>query len=63
MEEENPLTYVLIAVNTKDKLHLEIVFITSGVYNTPKFVLKVLQAYLVDMIETEATVTAYEDKK
>lgn len=60
MEEENPITYVLIALNTEDKTHLEIAFTTSGVYNTPKFVLKVLQYYLLDMLETEATLTAYE---
>lgn len=60
MEEENPITYVLIALNTEDSVHLEIVFTTSGVYNTPKFVLKVLQYYLLDMLETEATLTAYE---
>jgi hypothetical protein len=60
MEEENPITYVLIALNSEDTAHLEIVFTTSGVYNTPKFVLKVLQYYLLDMLETEATLTAYE---
>lgn len=60
MEEENPITYVMIALNNEDDVHLEIVFTTSGVYNTPKFVLKVLQYYLLDMLETEATLTAFE---
>lgn len=60
MEEENPITYVMIALNSENAAHLEVVFTTSGVYNTPKFVLKVLQYYLLDMLETEATLTAYE---
>ena len=59
-EEENPVTYVMIALNNEQEAHLEIVFTTAGVYNTPKFVLKVLQYYLMDMLETEATLTAYE---
>ena len=60
MEGEVPLTYVIIAINAENKTHLEVVFTTSGVYNTPKFVLKVLQYFLIDMLETEATLTAIE---
>ena len=63
MEEENPITYVMIALNDEQETNLEIVFTTAGVYNTPKYVLKVLQYYLLDMIETEATLTAYEKDK
>ena len=60
MEKENPITYVMVALNNKTKSNLELVFITSGVYNSPKYVLKILQHYLIDMLETEATLTAYE---
>jgi hypothetical protein len=59
MEEDFPITYVLIALNT-EKPHLEVVFSTSGVYNTPKYVLKVLQHFLLDMLETEETLTSIE---
>ena len=59
-EQEIPVTYVLIALNNNNKTSLEIVFTTAGVYNTPKYVLKVLQYYLLDMLETEATLTAIE---
>ena len=59
-EQEIPLTYVLIAFKNPSKTSLEVVFTTSGVYNTPKYVLKVLQFYLLDMLETEATLTAIE---
>jgi len=60
MEQDNPTTYVIIALVSGDKAHLEVVFSTSGVYNTPKYVLKVLQHFLLDMLETEATLTAFE---
>jgi hypothetical protein len=60
MDLENPTTYVLIALIQKSNTNLELVFQTTGVYNTPRYVLKVLQHFLVDMLETEATVTAFE---
>lgn len=60
MEGEQPLTYVLIALNHSEKAHLEIVFATRGVYNTPRYVLKVLQHFLVDTLETEETLTLFE---
>jgi hypothetical protein len=60
MEQDNPITYVMIAIIVDGKAHLEIVFTTSGVYNTPKYVLKVLQYFLLDMLETEATLTSME---
>lgn len=63
MEQETPITYVLIALTTQGKTQLEIVFTTTGIYNTPKYVLKVLQHFLIDMIETEATLTAMEQEE
>lgn len=60
MDQENPTTYVLIALINNNKPHFEIVFQTCGVYNTPKYVLKVLQHFLIDMLDTEATVHAIE---
>lgn len=63
MDEEQPITYVLIALNHPEKPHLEIVFATRGVYNAPRYVLRVLQHFLLDTIETEATLTQYEKKE
>ncbi len=60
MEGEQPQTYVLIALNHPENAHLEVVFATNGVYNTPRYVLKVLQHFLVDMLETEETLTSFE---
>lgn len=60
MDNDQPLTYVLIALNHPEKANLEVVFSTRGVYNTPRYVLKVLQHFLVDMLETEETLTSFE---
>jgi hypothetical protein len=60
MEGEEPLTHVLIALNHPEKANLEVVFATRGVYNTPRYVLKVLQHFLADMLETEETLTHFE---
>jgi len=60
MEGDQPLTYVLIALNHPEAANLEVIFVTRGVYNTPRYVLKVLQHFLVDMLETEETLTLFE---
>ncbi|MDE3055773.1 MAG: hypothetical protein KGI80_03660 [Verrucomicrobiota bacterium] len=61
-ENEDPVTNVLIALNHTQRASLEIAFSTQGVYNTPKYVLKVLQHFLHDLLETEATVNSLEEK-
>jgi hypothetical protein len=63
MEQTTPVTFVLIALNHQEKPNLEIVFTTHGVYNTPRYVLKILQHFLVDVLETEATLTSFEKGK
>ncbi len=62
-EEEQPITHVMIALNHEDHPQLETVFATHGVYNTPRYVLKVLQHFLVDMLETEETLTSMEKEQ
>ena len=54
------LTY--IALLTQDKPHLELVFSTSGVYNTPKYILKVLRYFLHEVIDTEAIISSIGKK-
>ena len=61
-ELSTPTTYVLIALSQQDKPHLEVVFTTSGVYNTPRYVLKILQHFLTDVLETEETLHSIEDE-
>lgn len=60
VEEDIPITYLLIALPHQDRLSLETIFTTTGVYNTPRFVLKILQSFLLDVIETEATLLSME---
>lgn len=48
-----PITYTLIAINQEDQPKLEIAFITSGVYNTSKLVLRILEKFLLEIQENE----------
>lgn len=59
-EHSMPSTYVMIALNHQEKANLEVVFTTSGVYNTPRYVLKILQHFLLDVLETEETLILFE---
>ena len=62
--DDNPttLTYVALVANN-NKPHLELVFSTSGVYNTPKYILKVLQHFLTEVLDTEAIISAMGKKQ
>lgn len=61
--DENPSTLTFIALLQKNKPHLEIVFSTEGIYNTPKYILKILQHFLTEVVDTEAIISSIEDKK
>jgi len=54
----SPTTLTLISLIADDKPNLEIVFSTTGIYNTPKYVLKVLKSYLSDVLDTEAVISS-----
>jgi hypothetical protein len=60
--EEIPSTTTLIALLQANKPHLEIVYTTSGVYNTPKYILKILQHYLSEVQDTEAVLSSIGKK-
>jgi hypothetical protein len=61
-EDEQARTLTYIALVQTDKPHLEIVFSTSGVYNTPKYILKILQHFLDEVLDTEAVIMAIGKK-
>src|SRR3569832_1156263 len=63
MIQETSLTMTFIALlqNTKPKLKLE--YSTSGVYNTPKFILKILEHFLTEVIDTEAIISSINRPK
>jgi hypothetical protein len=53
-----PVTCTLIALNRPDREpQLEAAFIASGVYNTSKLVLKVLEKFLIEIQETGKTLS------
>lgn len=56
-------TYTYIALINDSELQLELVFSTSGVYNTPRYILKVLQHFLIEVIDTEAIISSMGKKE
>ncbi len=50
---EKSITYTIVALNNRDKPHLELVFIASGVYNNSNLVLKILEKFLEEIQENE----------
>jgi hypothetical protein len=59
---ETTLTTTYIALLQGPTPHLEIVFTTIGVYNAPKYILKVLQHYLTEVQETEKAISSFGKK-
>lgn len=55
------LTYIALLGPSKPRL--EIVFSTAGVYNTPKYILKILQHFLLEVIDTEQIISSIGKKK
>ena len=60
-DKSSTLTY--ISLLHIDKPHLELVFSTSGVYNTPRYILRILQHFLNEVLDTEAVISAIGKKK
>ena len=52
-----PVTYTLIAINKNDKIKLEMAYVTSGVYNNSKLVLRILEKFLFEIEENEDLIT------
>jgi hypothetical protein len=48
-----PFTFTLIALNSSDHPQLEVCFVTTGVYNTSRLVLRVLEKFLYEIQENE----------
>ena len=63
VDTELPSTLILISLIQNLKPHLEIVYTTSGVYNTPKYILRVLQHFLTEVLDTEAIISSINKKK
>lgn len=57
---ETPTTLTLIALLAGQKPRLEIAYTTSGVYNTPKYILKILQHFITEVQDTEAVLLSID---
>lgn len=62
MVEDISTTHTYVSQLQKDKPHLELVYETTGVYNNPKFILKVLQHFLIEVIDTDAVISSIGKK-
>lgn len=51
-------TYVYIAINKNGTPHLELGFATSDIYNSSKLVLRILEKFLHEIQENEATIAS-----
>jgi hypothetical protein len=60
---EVPTTTTLIALLQTNKPHLELAYTTSGVYNTPKYILKILQHFIAEVQDTEAVISSIGKKQ
>lgn len=62
--EQTPITYTLIALNRGElEPQLKVAFIATGVYNSSKLILKVLEKFLIEIPEIEATLDKFQKTK
>lgn len=56
-------TFIFIALMQQENPHLEMAFYTDGVFNTPKYIMKILQHYLTEVQDVEAVIASIGKKK
>lgn len=59
---DSSVTYILIALNTPNYPQLETVFLTSGIYNSSRLVLRILEKFLLEIQETEEVLSVIKNK-
>lgn len=59
---EESTTLTMVAKTEKESPKLEFAFTASGVYNTPKFILRVLQEKIEDIIDTDNIISSLGDE-
>lgn len=59
--DQIPTTYTLVALNATEKLHLEMVFSTAGVYNHSNLVLRILEKFLQQIEENEDEIYKFKE--
>ena len=60
--EDTSTTHTFVSQMKKNKANLELVYETKGVYNSPKFILKLLQYFLVEVIDTDNVISSIGKK-
>lgn len=55
------MTYTLIALNNEKEPQLELCYVTSGVYNTSRLVLRLLEKYLAEIEENAQILKGLEE--
>jgi hypothetical protein len=55
-------TFIFIALFQSSTPHLEMAFCTEGVFNTPKYIMKILQHYLNEVQDVEALIASMDKK-
>ncbi len=56
-------TFIFIGLLQQNKPHLEMAFYTDGVFNTPRYIMKILQHYLAEVQDVEAVIASIGKKK
>ncbi|OGN61416.1 MAG: hypothetical protein A3F09_03450 [Chlamydiae bacterium RIFCSPHIGHO2_12_FULL_49_11] len=56
--DDMPRTLTMIALQQNKSLKLELIFSTRGKFNTPKFVLRILRHYLIEVLDTEEEIAS-----
>lgn len=63
LADNTPVTYVFIALNQGKKPSLEVTFSASGVYNSSKLVMRILERMLNEIQENEALLNRYSHQE
>ena len=61
-QETSSKTFVFIGVIQNKQPHLEMAFCTEGVFNTPKYIMKILQHYLNEVQDVQAVIASMDKK-
>ncbi len=62
-QNSEPHTLVLVALNTGQKPKLELAFSMTGIYNTSRLVLRVLEKFLSEIQENEDVISNFQDEE
>lgn len=61
--DNTPLTHTYISQIRDSTPRLELVYENRGIYNSPKFILKILQYFLIETIDTDAVISSIGKKE